>query len=289
MNAVRKGLGRGLGALLPVEPREGEAVGDLNLDEIEPNPFQPRRVFDEEKLRELATSVREHGVLQPLIVRRRGAGYQIVAGERRWRAARLAGLKAVPAVVRDVSDEDLLEVALVENVQREDLNPIELARGYEALIDQLGLTHEELALRLGKSRAVIGNHLRLLSLDGDVQAWLEQGKLSMGHARAIAVLDSAVVQREVARRAIEREMSVREIEALARRRGEDAGAKVRETVRPRPEPALATFEEGLKERLGTRVRIRPGKSRGMVEIEYYGDEDLERIYRLITGRSPDAW
>ncbi len=280
----RKRLGRGLDALISVEPRAGEGVVELPVDEIVPNRFQPRQDFDAESLEELAASIREHGVVQPIIVRRAGVNYEIVAGERRWRAARLAGRKSIAAVVRELSDGEAAMVALIENVQREDLNPIEEARAYRCLMEQFGLTQEEVALRVGKSRPAIANALRLLSLDETVQKWIAEGKLSAGHARALASLNSPAAQREVGRRVVEGGLNVRQTEALVRRRGKPSGEGKRGKV---AETGLAqALAQELQRRLGTRVRIlqtRGGK--GRVEIEFSGKEELERVYDVIMGAS----
>lgn len=294
MADTRRRLGRGLDALLAAEPQEGERVQEVALDEVEPNPHQPRRAFPEDKLEELAASIREHGVVQPILVRQHGDRYQIIAGERRWRAARMAGLRAIPVVVRDMSDAQMMEVALVENLQRQDLNPMEEARAYQTLMDRLGLTQEELAVRLGKSRPAIANALRLLQLDREVQELVEQGKLSMGHARAVAGLESAGAQREVARRIVDGGLSVREAEALVKRwqAPAAAGARAAQAGRGAKEAGAwqsgdglgAAVAQGLQDRLGARVRVRGAGGKGLIEIEFYGPEDLERIYEIIAGR-----
>lgn len=286
MNKARRGLGRGLEALLPaLEIREGERVADLPIDQIDPNPYQPRKVFDEDKIGELAASIREHGVLQPIIVRPREGRYQLVAGERRWRAAREAGLTLIPGVIRDFSDTELMEIALIENIQRQDLNPMEEARAYKALMDNAGLTQETLAARLGKSRPAVANMLRLLHLDAEVQAYVESGRLSMGHARALLAISSQLQQRQIGQRIIKEGLNVRQAEEAVRKLTSPGRALAK---RPRPagaasSPDLAAIEEGLRLALGARVRISHGRRRGIIQIEYYGAEDLERIYEIITG------
>lgn len=286
--AGKKGLGRGLDALLArAEPNADEVVRQVPLAEIEPNPFQPRRVFDEDKLAELAASIRERGVVQPIVVRPLGEGYQLVAGERRWRAAALAGLPAVPAVVREVSDREALELALVENIQRQDLNPMEEARAYLALQETLGLTQEQLAARLGKSRPAVANTMRLLGLDGQVQRLVEEGRLSMGHGRALAALEGARRQREAGRRIVDEGLNVRQAEALVKRLASGisvSGSKAREKDE---DPLLQAVAAGLRERLATPVHLRGTARRGTIEIAYFGLEDVERLYEVITGHPLD--
>lgn len=285
MVEAKKRLGRGLDALFSIEPQEGEGMSDVFVDDIDPNPFQPRRVFDQQGLDELAASIREVGIVQPVLLRRTGLRYQIVAGERRWRAARQAGLKAIPAVVRELADLEAMEFALIENIQRQDLNPIEEARAYQALMTSRGMTQEEVALRVGKSRPLVANALRLLSLDDEVQRWVEEGRLSAGHARAIAALDSAGLQKEAGRRVIDQGLNVRQAEAVAkglsRKPAADRHARARSM--PAPDHEAMALVEGLQRRLGTRVRVKDSNGRGVIEIEYYGIEDLGRLYELIAG------
>lgn len=286
MSKGKHGLGRGLEALLPgLDVQEGERVTDIPVDQVEPNPFQPRRVFDEEKLSELAESIREHGVLQPVIVRSVGERFQLVAGERRWRAARLAGLKTLPGVVREMSDAAMMEVALVENIQRQDLNPLEEARAYRTLIDKIGLTQETLAARLGKSRPAVANALRLLQLDREVQGWVESGRLSMGHARALLAIEDPAQQRLIGQRVAQQGLNVRQAEEAVRKAvsGGRPGPKRGRGALVGRSPELAAAEEGLRLALGARVHIRHGQRRGTLEIEYFGSADLERIYEIITG------
>lgn len=285
MAEAKKRLGRGLEALLSVEPREGEGVSEVSVDEIDPNPLQPRRVFDQEGLDELVASIREVGIVQPVILRRAGTRYQIVAGERRWRAARQAGLKAIPAVIRDLSDPETMEIALIENIQRQDLNPIEEARAYHALMTSREMTQEEVALRVGKSRPVVANALRLLNLDSEVQRWVEDGLLTAGHARAIAALESPSLQKDVGRRVIDQGLNVRQAESfvkgISRMSGQDRRPRASAVTAQSAE--VTAILEGLQGRLGTRVRMRQSGDRGIVEIEYYGADDLTRLYELIVG------
>lgn len=285
MVEAKKRLGRGLDALLSMEPLEGEGVSEVSLDDIDPNPFQPRRVFDQQGIEELAASIREVGIVQPVILRRAGLRFQIVAGERRWRAARQAGLKSVPAVVRDLSDADTMELALIENIQRQNLNPIEEARAYQTLMTSRGMTQEEVARRVGKSRPLVANALRLLSLDAEVQRWVEEGRLTAGHARAIAALESSSLQREAGRRVIDQGLNVRQAEGvvkgLSRKKPKSPRGRLRSVSAHAPE--VAAMIEGLQRRLGTRVRVKASGDRGVLEIDYYGPEDLGRLYELIAG------
>jgi len=276
----RKGLGRGLEALLPdlaLEAREG--VREIPVDEIRPRPGQPRRTFREESLQELAASMREHGVVQPLIVRKvAGGGYELVAGERRWRAARLAGMRTVPAIVRPLSDAQALEVSLIENLQREDLNPLEEAEAYRQLMEIVGLTQEQLAERVGKSRSHIANMLRLLSLPDEVKEYVSRGTLSMGHARALLSLPSAAAQIALARKVARQGLSVRQVEAAVKGRGRRPSRS--------EEPELRHIEDRLRMALGTQVRVVQGRKRGKIEIMYYSPEDLERLLELLAPENP---
>ncbi len=286
------GLGRGLGALIsgpardedptPVAPGTQAGVDSdesriLQLDPhgIKPNPKQPRVTFNEEALEELAESVRREGVFEPVIVRKaRGGGYELVSGERRVRASVMAGLETVPAVCRDVSDADMLKLGLIENIQREDLNAIELAEAYQALINEFGWTQEELSAEVGKKRATVTNTLRLLNLPTDVQRAVAEGALSMGHARALLALESPKDQSAACRMAIERGLSVRQVEKLA------APAKPRSRREPERNPHVAAIEDDLRKALGTKVSLRTqgaDASKGKIEIEYYSLDDLERI------------
>lgn len=277
----QKGLGRGLGALIDdfseVSPQQ-QAVTVLPLQKVEPNPRQPRRTFDEVELQALADSIAEHGIVQPLAVRALENGYyQIIAGERRWRAARLAGLKEVPVVVLDADDQTVMELALIENLQRQDLNPMEEAEGYRSLIEDYGLTQEQAASRVGKSRPAVANALRLLALPDEVRAMVEGGTLSAGHARAVLSLPSARLQKAAAQKIIALRLSVRQAEMMCRRMA--AGEK--ET--PAKPSALTVdylgeCEKTLTKRLGRRVKIVSGKRKGRFELEFYGQDDLQRLY-----------
>ncbi|HUV36959.1 MAG TPA: ParB/RepB/Spo0J family partition protein [Patescibacteria group bacterium] len=277
----RKVLGRGLGALLSQDLRESvaetERIKELSIDLIDPNPNQPRGNFGEDQLRELAASIRSHGVLQPVIVRRDGDRYQLVIGERRFRASRMAGKSTVPAIVRSVTDDQSLKYALMENLQREDLNPIEEARGYRTLKERYGLSDREIGEILGRDRSTVANALRLLNLPGSVIDLIEEGKLKAGHARAILSIEGEAAQIEWARRVAEEGMTVREVE---QRGGSRTGRRSRRGAR-RIDPAIQALEERLEMHLGTRVRITPRRKGGVLSIEYYSGDELEGILRRI--------
>jgi ParB family chromosome partitioning protein len=270
----------------PVAPAElqppSEELLQVPVDQIDPNPLQARTIFQTEKLQELSQSIKVNGVIQPLVVRRRGGRYQLVAGERRWRAAKLAGLTRVPVVVQELSDEQLLEVTLIENIQREDLTAIEVARAFDRLVKELNLSHEEIASRTGKDRTTITNTLRLLRLPGDIQQLLSEHRLSMGHARAILGLPTVELQRQVAEKASSQGLSVRQVERLIQRMTESREPKSPEEILADPNVKSAIQE--MERVLGTRVRIVPkSDGRGRIEIEYYSAEDLNRVYDLIAG------
>ena len=249
---------------------------------IEPNPLQPRTVFQADRLEELATSIRANGIIQPLIVRRIGSAYQIVAGERRWRAAQLAGLETVPVVVQEVSDPKLLEIALIENIQREDLNPMETAQAYERLAREMGLSQEEIGKRTGKDRASIANTIRLLKLPTPVQLLVAEQRISMGHARAILGLTTADEQIQLAEKTATQGLSVRQVEAAVQQMTSDTPKK--EKVERKQDPNVRAAAEELERHLGTRVRIvEQNEKRGKIEIEYYSPAELDRVYQQIVG------
>lgn len=277
----RQALGRGLSALLREPERSGGDVRTILLRDIHPNVLQPRKRFDEAGLAELTASIREKGILQPIVVRRRDSGYEIVLGERRWRAAQAAGLEAIPALVRDTSDRESIEIALVENIQREDLNPIELAAAYRSLIEENGLSQEDLANRIGKDRATVANTLRLLSLPEDIQANLVEGEIAMGHARALLAALSPARQRALRDRIVREGLSVREVERLAREERVAPPRARREEAKP--DPALARIQGDLQRRFQTPVFVRRRGKRGAIEIVFYSDTDLDRILRLMLG------
>lgn len=281
--ASNKGLGKGLGALLGESamqsaPQQSPLL--LPLQKIEPNRLQPRRNFDEEELSALADSIRQHGVIQPLTVRLLDSGYyQIIAGERRWRAARLAGLREVPVVVIEADDKKAMELALIENLQRSDLTPIEEARGYQQLIGEYGLTQEQVADRVSKSRPAVANAMRLLSLPEELVSLVEEGKLTAGHARALLSLKDTRQQLAVAQKVINLQLSVRQTEAMCKKLSKAVKA-------PEPKPVevdyLAECEKTLSRRLGRGVKIVSGKRKGKIELEYYGQEDLQRLYEALA-------
>jgi len=275
------GLGRGLTALIP-QRTGGSAATEIPIDRIRPNPRQPRQVMDQGQLDELAASIREHGVLQPILVTETLDGYQLVAGERRFRASRLAGLERIPAVVRQLADRDQLELALVENLQRADLGPMEEAHAFQALVDEFELTHDTIAQRLGRSKSAITNTLRLLDLDPEVQSAIADGRLTAGHARAIGGLPVSQ-QAHVARTVIDQGFSVRQAEELVRRLREPRAARPAATQRL-PDPDLERVEEDLRRRLGTKVTLARSRIGGRIIIEFYSDEELGQLYdRLIGG------
>ena len=291
------GLGKGLGALIPPGAAESSAASAGGLQEIpvasiRPNPYQPRGNFDEETLGALADSIREVGILQPVLVRPAEDGFELIAGERRWRAARRVGLQTVPALVRETDDNTALEEALVENLQREALNPLEEAAAYQQLIEDFSLTHDQVASHVGKSRASISNMLRLLQLPPAIQKLVHDGRLDMGHARALLGTPDRAFQEQLAKRAVDEGLSVRAVEDAIREHesrpgnGEQGAATAPSGARPtrsalRP-PGLLELEELLGDHLDTRVRISMGSARGKVVVEFSTLEDLERIYRLMT-------
>lgn len=290
--ARRSGLGKGLGALIPTEVTgdRSSALLDIPVAAIEPNQHQPRQVFDEEALAALTASIREVGVLQPVLVRENGEDrYELIAGERRWRAAKRAGLQTIPAILRTVSDLARVEHALIENLHRQDLNPLEEAAAYQQLIEDFGLTHEQLSSRVGKSRAAISNTLRLFQLPPAVQKLVSDGQLSAGHARALLGTPDRAFQESLARRAVAEQLSVRAVEDAVKDRNELGGADPQRTARQtklRP-PGILELEELLSSHLDTRVKVQLGTKRGKVTIDFGSLEDLERIYRAMT-EPPEA-
>jgi ParB family chromosome partitioning protein len=274
---VKTALGKGLGSLLP---DKSEDIVKIDVDRIIPGEQQPRKVFRDEALKELAASIKEKGVLQPIIVSRTGDGtFRLIAGERRWRAATLAGLKKMPAIVKDVSSADSLEIALIENIQREDLNPVETASAFQRLIKDFNLTQEELSVRVGKERATVANYLRLLKLPDEIKTFVNDGSLSMGHARAILSVEGRAGQLEIARRVIHNGLSVRETERLAKKISPEPKKKTRPK---RKDPQIASLEDRLIRSLGTKVRIYHEGKKGKIEIEYYSLDELDRLLDIFT-------
>ena len=282
----RPALGKGLSALIPETaeaPRQG--VLEVDIDLLAPSDQQPRLVLDDAKLEELAQSIRVNGIIQPILVRRTGAAYRIIAGERRWRAAQRAGLLKMPVIVRDVpegSERQLLELALVENLQRENLNPVDEALAYQRLADEFGLTQDQIAAAVGKDRTSVANYLRLLRLPQEVRGDLASGVLSMGHARALLALPDAAAQRHAAREVIARSMSVRETESFVRKLGAPAGAPRTEPAKVTPDVHTRAAEDRLRFALGTKVRILRRAEGGTIEIQFGSEAELHRIYEYLT-------
>jgi ParB family chromosome partitioning protein len=286
MATKRMALGKGLGALLPeFGQTESKALLYRGIEEIIPNPSQPRKHFDESKLQELAESIREKGILEPLLVRRTDQGYELIVGERRWRAAQKAGLKEVPVVVKEVEGREALEISLIENLQREDLNPIEEAEAFKHLIEEFNISQEDLSKRIGKDRTTIANTLRLLKLPLEVRNQLLQNLITPGHARAILSLENKEKQKELCTLIMKKGLSVREAEGLAKR----WSAKLQKTIpsvkrKGDLESQLYSLQDALRKRLGTKVHITQKGNRGKIEIEYFSYEDLERIVEAILGK-----
>lgn len=278
----KRGLGKGLDALLGefTETTPGGVV-DADIRLLDINRAQPRKQFDEEKLMELAESIRRHGVVQPILVRKKGERYTIVAGERRYRAARMAGLSKVPVVVRELEEDQVMEVALIENIQRENLNPVEEAAAIRFLMQQHDLTQEEVAERISKSRPSIANTLRLLTLPEPVLEYLKDGRLTSGHGRALAAVKDTALQLRLAKEAVEQGYSVRQMEALAKKYAEEK--KPRQKQESRLLPELFDAQENMRARLGTKVKISGSEKKGKIVIEYFSKDDLERIYEIIGG------
>ena len=282
---TRKPLGRGLGALLSAEGTAPatESSTEIPIDLIDPSPLQPRSVFDDTKLDELAKSITTNGVVQPVLLRRKGERFELIAGERRFRAAIRANLNSIPAVVRNVQDNQVLEIALIENIQREDLNPIEEANAYRKLIDHLGLTQETLADRVGRDRSYVTNYLRLLRLPEDIQDLVQAGRLSAGHARTLLGVDHVDLQRRLARRIVDKDLSVRATEELVRLSTQSLRSGQRRASRSQVDPNVRAAENKLRRRYTTKVRIVEGKGTkpGKIEFEYYNQSDLDRLFGIL--------
>lgn len=279
-----------MSALLSAElPATNEEVRDVDIDLIRPSSDQPRTQFDSDRLQELAQSIKSNGIIQPLLLRRRSGAFELVAGERRWRAAQLAGLRSVPAIVREIPDDKLLELALIENIQRQELSPVEEANAYKKLIDSLGLTQEEVAQRVGRDRSFITNYLRVLKLPADILALVEAEKLSMGHARALLAIGTPQALRKVANSILQKHWSVRETEqrirALANVKSKPISASA-----PTLDPNIRAAESRLRTQLSRQVKITPDKNKesGKIEIQYYDANDLDHLYRLLLGRAAAA-
>ncbi|GBG06590.1 stage 0 sporulation protein J [Paenibacillus agaridevorans] len=280
---MSKRLGRGLDALIPsLSVNDDDKVVEISLSQLRPNPYQPRKTFDEESIKELAESIKQHGVIQPIIVRSVIKGYEIIAGERRFRASQYCGNTTIPAVIRNYSDQQVMEIALIENLQREDLNALEVAIAYQALMDKFKLTQEELSLKVGKSRSHIANFLRLLSLPAEIKEYVSRGTISMGHARALAGIKDVDVQKEFAEQIIGSEWSVRELEDAIQKldhKGKDQPEKGQKPKKR--DPYIEHLEETLRDRFKTTVKIKQQKDKGKIELQYYNKQDLERLLELL--------
>lgn len=277
----KRGLGRGLEALIPVLDKHEENVQEIDIKKIVANDKQPRKDFDESKLDELAASMKQHGVLQPVILRKKGSVYELVAGERRWRAAAKAGIERIPAIVKELSDAEVMEIALIENLQREDLNPMEEAMAYKSLMNDFGLTQEELSKRVGKSRSQIANTVRLLNLDKEIQDLVTEDKLTAGHARALLSIQDKSMRIKLAKRICEEDLSVRQTEQIVKKISKEKSKMANE--KPKEiNPVIIDITEKLQRALGTRVKIKGDEKRGKIEIEFYSGDELERILEAIV-------
>lgn len=280
---MKKGLGRGLDALISsTDALESsfESVLELKINDVEPNSGQPRKVFDQEKLLALSESIRDHGIVQPIIVRKDGTRYIIVAGERRWRAAKLAGLKTIPAVVKEMSSREEMEIALIENLQREDLNPIEEAEAYQRLLDEHSMTQEDVSRLVGKSRASVANSVRLLSLAKEIQDMLSDGRLTSGHARTLITVGNQKRQQELAEQIVDKGLNVRETEKLASQ--ELKRATSAKKIEKKDNVELVSVLENLRSIFGTKIDLKRGKDKGKIVIEYYSKEEFDRIIDMLT-------
>ena len=280
---MKPALGKGLSALIP-EKEKGKAreILELNINIIMPNEYQPRRTFNDNTLNELVESIKEKGIIQPVIVRKTsGNSYQLIAGERRWRAAKIAGLASIPAIVKDAAPEDALELALIENIQREDLNPLETAEAFQRLINDFKLTHDDISKKVGKDRATITNYLRILKLSFEIKKWIAEGTLSIGHAKALLQVENHKLQTEIAGKVIKHGFSVRETEALCKKRFslQTSPSKFHKSK----DPQIASLEEKMMHSLGTKVRLihKSNKKGGKIEIEYYSLEELDRLLEIL--------
>lgn len=278
----KRGLGRGLEALIPMEQKTEENVQEIAIKKIVANDKQPRKDFDEQKLNELADSMKQHGVLQPVILRKKGTTYELVAGERRWKAAAIAGIEKIPAIVRELSDADVMEIALIENLQREDLNPMEEALAYRSLMNDFGLTQEELSKRVGKSRSQIANTVRLLNLNREIQTLVSLDKLSAGHARALLSIQNEKERIALAKKISEEALSVRQTEQMVKKLSNDNKQNKAQKIKE-INPVMLDVTEKLQRTLGTRVKIKGNEKHGKIEIEFYSGDELERILETIVG------
>lgn len=277
---MAKGLGKGINALFPGENlTKNETINQVSISDIKANPYQPRKIFDQSALDELSESIKEHGILQPVVVRKAGKRFELVVGERRFRAAKLAKLTEIPAIIKELTDQQMMELAILENLQREDLTPIEEAEAYQKLMEALNLTQEQLAFRLGKSRPHIANHVRLLALPKEVRELISDKKLSMGHGRTLLGLRSKKIIPETAEKVVKDNLNVRQLEKLVQRLNEDVP---RETIEKKKDIFIEEKQSELRDRFGTNVQIKKNKNKGKIEIEFFSEEDLERILELLN-------
>jgi ParB family chromosome partitioning protein len=276
---VKTALGKGLGSLIPEKEKRSEIL-ELDIDSIVPSEYQPRRVFNDNSLEELALSIKEKGIIQPVIVKRSTMDtFQLIAGERRLRAAGKAGLKKIPAIVKDAAPEEVLELALIENIQREDLNPLEAAEAFQRLIRDFNLTHDELSRKVGKDRATVTNYLRILKLPPDIKKWVAEGTLNIGHAKALLQIDDLALQIEAARKIIRKGLSVREAESLSKKSPSRSSGRKEQKAK---DPQVASLEDRLRQSLGTKVTlVHKGKKGGKIEIEYYSLDELDRLLEIL--------
>lgn len=285
---MKPALGKGLSALIPASEKSKKAstgtieILDLNIKSIVPNEYQPRRIFNDGALNDLISSIKEKGIIQPIIVRKStDSKYELIAGERRWRAATSIGLATIPAIVKDAAPVEALELALIENIQREDLNPLETAEAFERLIQDFNLTHEDLSQKVGKDRATVSNYLRILKLPADIKKWMVSGSLTIGHAKALLQVENQSLQIEIARKVIKNGLSVRETEALCRKSASTGSSRTK--VKSSRDPQIVSLEESLMHSLGTKVRLlhRSNKKGGKIEIDYFSLEELDRLLEVL--------
>lgn len=286
-----KGLGKGIGAFFPdserYEENGSQGAQEIKVKELRPNPYQPRKHFDDEAIDELRQSIEQHGILQPLVVRKSIKGFEIVVGERRFRAAKAAKLETVPAIVRDLTDDEMMELALIENLQREDLNPLEEAKAYKKLMEHLSLTQDQLSVKLGKSRPHIANYLRLLQAPQIVQQYLQEEKISTGHARALLGLKNEQKLSPLLQKTIKEQWSVRHLESVIHDMNDNVSRETSKT-KPKLDVYLKDREAFLKSYFGTNVTIKPGKKKSKIEIDFFDDDDLQRILRLMSAEEADS-
>ena len=279
---MKPALGKGLSALIPEKKKiDTNSVFELDLNSIVPNEYQPRRIFNDKALNDLVASIKEKGVIQPVIVRKTaGNVYQLIAGERRWRSAKLAGLDRIPVIVKDAAPVEALELALIENIQREDLNPLETAEAFHRLIKDFNLTHDDLSRKVGKDRATVTNYIRILKLPANIRKWIAEGSLSIGHAKALLQVDDQRLQIEIATKIIHKGMSVRETEAMCKKGSSGTNRSNKKAVR---DPQIASLEEKMMHSLGTKVRlIHKSNKKGKIEIEYYSLDELDKLLEILT-------